>query len=145
MTNDQNPDVPPAPTGDPNAASTPTAGVESNKDARTFGMLCHLLALCGLVGIPFGNILGPLVIWLIKKEEHPFVNDQGKESLNFQITMMIAFIVLGILSIIPLVFCVTIPLLLALVVVDLVYVILASMRANSGEMYRYPWALRLFK
>lgn len=145
MSNDQNPDVPPAPTGDPNAASTPPAGAEGNKDARTFGMLCHLLALCGLVGIPFGNILGPLVIWLIKKEEHPFVNDQGKESLNFQITMMIAFIVLGILSIIPLVFCVTIPLLLALVVVDLVYVILASIRANAGESYRYPWALRLFK
>ena len=52
-------------------------------------MLCHLTALLGIIGIPFGNIVGPLIIWLLKKNVYPFVNEQGKESLNFQISMTI--------------------------------------------------------
>ena len=105
-----------------------------DKDARTLGMLCHLLALTAFIGIPFGNIIGPLIIWAIKKDEHPFVDDQGKESLNFQITMTIAFIV-GFL----LVFVVIgIPFLIALGIFDLVMIIVASIKANDGVIYRYP-------
>lgn len=59
-----------------------------SKEERTWGMVCHLAALAGYL-FPFGNIIGPLIVWLIKKEEMPFVADQGKESLNFQITMAI--------------------------------------------------------
>ena len=62
---------------------------EIPKDVRTMAMLCHLLALAGYV-IPFGNIIGPLVMWLVKKEDHPFIDEQGKEALNFQITVALA-------------------------------------------------------
>ena len=114
--------------------------MSENPQERTMGMLCHLLALCGLV-IPFGNILGPLVLWLVKKEGMPFVDDQGKESLNFQISIaiygvgafLLSFVVIGI------------PLAIALGVFWLVMVIIATVAANNGERYRYPLTIRLLK
>ncbi|MEW6113824.1 MAG: DUF4870 domain-containing protein, partial [Thermodesulfobacteriota bacterium] len=60
-----------------------------SKQATNWGMLCHLSALLGLVLISFGHILGPLVVWLFKKNDDPFIDEQGKESLNFQISMTI--------------------------------------------------------
>lgn len=111
-----------------------------DKDARTFGMLCHLLALAGFI-IPFGNIIGPLVMWLLKREEHPFVDDQGKEALNFQISMFIYFIVAAILTIIV----IGIPILIALGIFWLVIIIVAAVQANAGTTYRYPLNLRLIK
>jgi len=119
--------------------SPPT--LEGSKDARLWGMLCHLGALAGFVGLPFGNILGPLVFWLIKKNEFSFVDDQGKESLNFQITLTI----LGIICV-PLVFLIIgIPLLIALAVVGVVFCIIGALKANDGYAYRYPFAFRLIK
>jgi uncharacterized Tic20 family protein len=132
----------------PAGAAAVYAGPVPDANGRTMGMLCHLLALAGFL-VPFGNVIGPLVIWLMKKDESPFVNDQGKESLNFQITLTLATIVLGILAGITV--CIGIGLLLlplvglAFVVVELVFVILASMAANKGEAYRYPFNIRLIK
>ncbi|HZV47575.1 MAG TPA: DUF4870 domain-containing protein, partial [Thermodesulfovibrionales bacterium] len=60
---------------------------------RNWGMLCHLGALAAFLGIPLGHLLGPFIIWLIKKNDHPFIDEQGKESLNFQISMSIYSIV----------------------------------------------------
>lgn len=111
-----------------------------DKDERTWGMLCHLSAFAGFI-IPFGGIIAPLVIWLIKKDEMAFVNDQGKEAVNFQITLMIAAILCGLLMIIGIGFL----LLFALVVYALVMIIIAAMKANEGVHYRYPYALRLIK
>lgn len=131
------PETTPAPTPD---APPITEASEVDKDARLYGMLCHLLALLGLVGIPFGNILGPLVIWLIKKDTDPFVDDQGKESINFQITMTIAAIVLGLVT------CFLAGLgALIVIIFDLVMVIIATLKANEGVRYRYPVTLRLIK
>lgn len=111
-----------------------------SKDERTWGMLCHLSALSGFV-IPFATIIAPLVIWLVKKDEMPFVDDQGKESLNFQITLTI----LGIVCI-PLVFLIIgIPLLIALAVLGVVFCIIGAVKANDGVAYRYPFAFRLIK
>lgn len=110
---------------------------EISKDERTFGMLCHLLALAGLI-IPFGSIIGPLVMWLVKREGMPFVDDQGKESLNFQITVAIAGIVCFILSFIG----IGILLLVALGVFWFIMIILATIKANEGQRYRYPFAIR---
>jgi len=112
-----------------------------DKQARTWGMLCHIAAFAGLIIPLVGNIVGPLVIWLIKKEEHPFVDEQGKESVNFQITVTIAGIVAVILS------CFGIGIILGLVVliVYIIFVIIASIKASNGEHYRYPVALRLIK
>src|SRR3954467_5501803 len=79
------PPAPGAPIGGVPMSYESTAGpIETNPDAKMWGMLAHLSSLAGLV-IPFGNFIGPLVVWLMKKDQQPFVNDQGKESLNFQI------------------------------------------------------------
>jgi uncharacterized Tic20 family protein len=132
---------------------------KSNKPEYTFGMLCHLLALTALVGVPFGNILGPLVIWLIKKEEHPFIDKCGKESLNFQITATLAGLALGLvavvstfIAVIPVVGLVSflvLPLValagLALMVAVIAYTIIASIKASEGTQYVYPYSLRLIK
>lgn len=104
------------------------------------GMLAHLSALAGFV-IPFGNIIGPLVIWLIKKDQSAFVDDQGKESLNFQITMMILYVLAGILVILV----IGIFLLPLLALISLILLIVAAVKANSGERYRYPFAIRLIQ
>ena len=110
-------------------------------EERTFAMLTHLAALSGFIGIPFGNILGPLIIWLIKKDTMPFVNEQGKESMNFQITVMIAVIVC-----IPLMFVLIGLLLLPVVgIAALVLTIIGAVKANNGENYVYPFAIRLIK
>lgn len=135
--NEPTPESTPVPASDAPPASNPE---DVNKDARLFGMLCHLIALIGFVGIPVGNILGPLVIWLIKKDADPFIDDQGKESLNFQITMTIAAIVLGLVTI-----CVFAVAGIAVVIFDIVMVIIASLKANEGITYRYPLTLRLIK
>ena len=128
------------PQGTTSGTPSPGPGVlEPDKQARTFGMLCHLLALTGFIGIPFGNIIGPLVMWLMKKDDFAFVNDQGKEALNFQITMMIAGIVAALTVFIVIGFI----LLPAVLIVNLVFVIIATLKANEGQYYRYPFALRL--
>jgi len=110
------------------------------KEARTWAMLCHLGALAGYI-IPFGHIIAPLVIWLIKKDESPLVDDQGKESLNFQISLTIYAIVAGLLTLVVIGFI----LLIALGIFDLIFVIIAAIKANSGEKYRYPLCIRFIK
>ena len=111
-----------------------------SKDERTWGMLCHLIAFSGVV-IPFGFLIGPLVIWLIKKDEMPFVDDQGKESLNFQITMLIG-VIIGVLLTFVLI---GIPFLIVLTIYWLVVVIMAAVKANDGVAYRYHYAIRFLK
>lgn len=113
---------------------------ETDPDARLWGMMVHLSALAGYL-IPFGNLIGPFVIWQIKKDRMPFVDDQGKEALNFQITLMLAMLVAGILVIV-LVGLVLMPL---LALIALVFIVIAGVKANSGERYRYPVSLRLLK
>jgi len=125
--------------------ATDTSSEKPPKEVCTMAMLTHLLAFCGVIGIPFGNVLGPLILWLVKKNDHPFIDDQGKESLNFQITVMIGVVSLVVLSLIPLVFCLTLPLILAIGVTAIVFVIIAAIKANEGEKYRYPFTLRLIK
>ena len=112
-----------------------------DKDARTMGMLCHLLSLVAFIGVPLGNIIGPLIIWAIKKDEHPFIDDQGKESMNFQITMTIGFVICVILMFLVIGMFLIIP----LAIFDLVMVIIASIKANEGVTYRYPLTIRFIK
>lgn len=116
-------------------SSTPTAS--TTKDERTWAMLCHLSTLAGFV-IPFGNIVGPLVMWTIKKDEFPLVEDQGKEALNFQISMTIYVIA----SIILIFLLVGIPLLIGLGLFDLIVTVIAAINANDGVKYRYPLCIR---
>ena len=110
------------------------------KDERTWAMLCHFSAFTGLI-FPFGNFLAPLIIWLIKKEKFPFVEDQGKEVLNFQISITIYLLISGILCII----LIGIPILIGLVIFCFIITIIAAISANDGQSYRYPINLRLIK
>ena len=110
-----------------------------SSDERTFGMLCHLAALAGFI-FPFGNIIGPLIIWAIKKDEFPWVDQQGRESLNFQISMTIYLIISAFLIII----LIGIFLLVALGILNLIFVIMASIKANNGEEFSYPLSIRFF-
>ena len=122
----------PPPPSEPHMAGAPSA------EERQWAMFAHLSALVGVI-IPLGSIIGPLVVWLIKKDTMPFVNDQGKEALNFNITVGIAAIVGWILCFILIGFLV----LAVLAIAWLVFVIIATIKANEGTTYRYPFTLRL--
>jgi uncharacterized Tic20 family protein len=112
-------------------------------------MFAHLSALLGLIltghWLGWGCFLGPLVIWLVKKDSMPFVNDQGKEALNFNITVAIIFFALFVLTLITLGLGVLIalPIGAAVGIAWLVFTIIAAIRANEGVRYRYPYTLRL--
>ena len=111
------------------------------KGARTWSMLCHLSALTLFIGIPFGNLAGPLLVWLLKRNEHPQVDEHGKESLNFQLSM----IIYGLFSALLIFVLIGFVLLFVLAVLDVVLVVVASVRASNGETYRYPLTIRLIK
>jgi len=111
-----------------------------DKDARNWAMICHLSGLTGFV-IPFGNVLGPLIVWAIKKDDHHFIDDQGKEALNFQLTMTLCLIASAIMIIV----LVGILLISVLCIYILFMIIIASIKANDGIYYRYPLTIRFFK
>lgn len=115
--------------------------VESlTNEERTFGMLAHLAALAAYI-VPFGNVLGPLVVWLVKKDTSPYVDYHGKEALNFQLSILLYFLIsipIGILT------CgIGFILTGAIVVFKLVMLIIAAIKANKGERYRYPLTIRM--
>ncbi|HET7126331.1 MAG TPA: DUF4870 domain-containing protein [Lysobacter sp.] len=130
---------PPAPTATP------------SKDERQWAMFAHLSALLGglvtsAVG-GWGFFLGPLVIWLMKKETMPFVDDQAKEALNFNITVSAIFLILLILTFLSLGIgaLVTVPVMLIVGIAALVFIVIAAIKSNEGVAYRYPFAIRLIK
>lgn len=108
-----------------------------NKDEKLWAMLCHLSALAGFV-FPFGNIIAPLIIWMVKKDEFPLVADQGKEALNFQISLTV-YIVAAVILIFVAIGIVLLPI---LGLYGLIMIVIASIKANEGEKYRYPFTMR---
>lgn len=110
-----------------------------SSEERNWAMAAHLSALIGYFAVPFGNIIAPLVIYLMKKDQSPFIADQARESLNFQISMTLYVIVAGIMVLILIGFV----LLPVLFVAGLVLTIMAAVKASSGTAYRYPFTLRL--
>ncbi len=124
------------PTNVPPVGPAGQEGREANHDARLWAMLCHLAAFATfLPAVPgIGIVLGPLIVWLIKKNEFPFVDEQGKEAVNFQLTMLIIALALTVT-------CIGILLLPVVAIVDVVLVIVAAIKANDGYHYRYPYPL----
>jgi uncharacterized protein len=122
---------------DPQPSPTPS----TSSDIRTWCVLCHAAALLGLFFHFLGHILGPLAVWLIKRGDSPEIDAHGKESLNFQISMLIYDAIALILC----VFLIGIPILIALWVANTVLVIIASVKASQGEFFRYPLTIRLIK
>ncbi len=107
---------------------------------RDWAMGAHLMAFLGFV-FPFGNLIGPLIIYLAKKEDSDFIADQARESFNFQVTVSIAVVVAAIL-----VFIMIGALLLPIIAIaNVIFIIFASLAAHKGERYRYPVCLRLLK
>ena len=110
-------------------------------------MLCHLSALAGFI-IPFGNIVGPLLVWQIKKNEIPSVEIHGKAALNFQITVTIAAVVGMMVALVLSLICIgwlLFPLVILVGLAGLVFAIIAGLKANEGKDYRYPYSLNLIK
>ena len=124
---DQTPPSPPSPS--------------TSSDVRTWCVLCHASALLGLFFHFLGHILGPLIVWLMKRGDSPEIDAYGKESLNFQISMLIYHAIAFVLCFI----LIGIPILIALWVLDIVLVIIASMKASEGKFYQYPFTIRLIK
>lgn len=110
---------------------------EQNKEQNMWAMLCHLSIFIGFI-IPFGNIIAPLIIWLIKKDEFSLVDDQGKEVLNFQISATIYCVASCILIII----LIGIPLLIALGIFVIITTVIGAIKSNDGIKYRYPLTIR---
>ena len=114
----------------------------TTKEERMWAMLCHLGGLTIYLGIPFANLIVPLVIWMIYRERYPLVRDQGKEVLNFQITLLLVaaviialcFLVVGLLLL---------PVLAVLPIYQLIVTIIGAIKAYDGTAYRYPLTLRL--
>ena len=113
----------------------------SSRDVRTWKVLCHATALAGFFVPWAGHILGPLIIWLAKRSDSPEIDEHGKESLNFQISMLIYNVIAGVLCLVLIGFV----LLFILHILNLVLVIVASIQASEGKFYRYPLTIRLIK
>ena len=113
----------------------------SSSNVRTWTVLCHATALAGFFVPWAGHILGPLIVWLAKRGDSPEIDDHGKESLNFQISMLIYSLIAGVLCLVLIGFV----LLGILHILNLVLVIIASIQASEGKLYRYPISIRLIK
>lgn len=122
----------------PSDAPEPAAGpsTEPTKDDRNLAMLAHLLGI-------FTWFLGPLLIWLLKKDQSPYIDSQGKEALNFQITIGIAYLAVGVLSCLTLGFGALLGPIIWIVAI--IFGIMGAVGASRGEPFRYPIAVRLVK
>lgn len=107
-------------------------------EERQWAMFLHLSSFIGYV-IPFGSIVAPLVMWLTKKDQSVFVDEQGKEAVNFQISVMIYAVIS-----IPLCFVMIGFVTLFLVgMLEIVFTVVAAVKANEGLHYRYPMTIRM--
>ncbi len=116
--------------------------------ARTWNMWCHLVTLSGIPLPVIGNIVGPILIWQIKKNEFPSVEMHGKAALNFQLTLLIVGVVIATAGFILSFFCVGFLLFFLLPLVGLAAIILpiiAGLKANEGKEYKYPYSWNLVK
>ena len=115
-----------------------TAPTVSSTNVRTWNILCHASALLGVFLHFPGHLLGPLIVWLAKRDDSPEIDAHGKESVNFQISMLIY-------NGIAVVFCLVLvgfAFLAVLWVLNAVFVIVASIQASDGKFYRYPMTIR---
>ena len=130
----------------PPPVNPPPPGPESQ--ARTWNMFCHLSALSGFIGVPLGNVLGPLIVWQIKKNEIPSVDVHGKAALNFQLTVLMAALVGGAAALVGFLFCfglLLVPVLIVIGLAGLIFPIIAGIKANNGEDYKYPCSIEFVK
>jgi uncharacterized protein len=123
------------------AHESPAAPATPSERERTWAMLAHLAALTGLVLPMIGVVIGPLVVWLARRDASPFVAAHALEALNFNITVLLAAVVCVLLMLVFVGFLLG----SALFVTWLVFTLVAAIKASEGENYRYPFSLRLVK
>lgn len=101
-------------------------------------MACHLASLSYFIGIPFGNVLGPLVVWMMKRDSSPFINEAGKKALNFNLAVTIYLAIAAVLCLllIGFIFLIIIP------IVQAILAIIAALKASNGEDYDYPMTIK---
>jgi uncharacterized protein len=120
---------------------TTSPASSASSHVRTWCVLCHATALLGLFFHFLGHLFGPLIVWLVKRGDSAEIDAHGKESLNFQLSMLLYDVIAGILCIVLIGF----PLLILLWIVNTVLVIIASIRASEGGFYRYPFTIRFLR
>src|SRR6478672_11886400 len=118
----------------------PAASISASQ-VRTWTILCHASALLGVFFHFPGHLLGPLIVWLAKREDSPEIDAHGKESLNFQISMLIYNAVAAVFCLVLIGFF----FLAVLWVLNAVFVIVASIQASDGKFYRYPMTIRFIQ
>ena len=111
-----------------------------SREARQWAMFCHFSAFLGM-WFPFGSLIGPLILWQMKRESDSFIDDQGKEAMNFQITVAIASAICYVLMFVLIGFA----LIGLLFIGAVVLVVIAGVKANDGVSYRYPFTWRPIK
>ena len=116
-----------------NETAAEVTHLEVSKEAKNMATLCHIL---GLVGFP-----GPLIVWLISKDKDRFIDEQGKEAVNFQISMLIY----GVVAALLIFACIGTVLLPAVAIFDLIFLLIAAVKTNDGQHYRYPLTIRFVK
>lgn len=119
----------------------PPSGSATSSHVRTWCVLCHASALLGLFTYFIGHIFGPLIVWLLKRGDAAEIDAHGKESINFQLSMLIYDAVAAILCLVLIGF----PILIVLWVLNTVLVIVAAIKAGDGELYHYPLTIRFVK
>ena len=119
--------------------SAPSPVTSSSTSVRTWCILAHATALVGFLVPVAGHLVGPLIVWLAKRQDSPEIDAHGKESMNFQISMLIWNAIAAILIIV----LIGIPILILLHILNIIFVIVASIQASEGKLYRYPLAIRL--
>src|SRR5437667_8664321 len=116
-----------------------TTTTSTSTSVRTLCILSHDTALVVFLVPVAGHLVGPLIIWLAKRQDSPEIDAHGKESLNFQISMLIWNAIAAILIIV----LIGIPILILLHILNIIFVIVASIQASEGKLYHYPLAIRL--
>jgi uncharacterized Tic20 family protein len=107
---------------------------------KNWSMLCHLSAFAGFF-FPFGGIIGPLIFWLTKKDESTWINENGKAAMNFNMSILLYMILC-----IPLIIIIVgIPIVIFLVTFKVICIIIGSVKAAKGEVFRYPLAIPFFQ
>ena len=116
---------------------------EVGKDARQWAMFCHLAGLAWMTWLlpVIGGVVAVLIIWHLKRDDDPFIDENGRRAINFQLSMLIYFAASGLLCF------VIIGLLLVpvVIVLNIIFTIIAAIKAGDGKYYKYPLSIKFIK
>lgn len=114
----------------------------SPAEERNWAVATHLASFSGYIGIPFGHILGPLILWLMKKDSSSFLDEVGKETVNYNISIILWFVAAFVLFFTIIGIPLAILMVIFLSVMDIIVTIMAAVAASNGQQYRYPLTIR---